>query len=818
MFGLLNEIRFAWRGLARSPGFTLVAVVTLALGIGATTAVFTLVDTVLLRAMPYPESDRLISIQHTGQPVPDQLPATLPISPGLYRVYGEHARSLASIAMYAPAVGNFTGEGEPERIEGLTVTPSLFDVLGSPPLLGRRLLESDAEPGADPVVVIGHSLWQSRFGGDPGVLEQAVTINGINNRIVGVMPRDFAFPDEAPQYWTPQPVDQNDAALAFFGFSGIARLAASATVSGADAEMEGLISRLDELVPDAGPIVGALQEGRLAPYLRTYKEAVIADMGRTLWTLLGMVAFVLLIACANVANLLLVRAEGRQRDFALRAAVGASRGALVRSFLAESLGLALAGGALGVAIAYVAVQTTVALAPPGLPRVAEIGIDVRILAFAAAVSLLSAVAFGLFPALRYGRGDLSTTLKEGGARGGTAGRERHRVRNSLVVAQVTLALVLLVASGLMFRSFSALLAVDPGFDGEGVLTVRLTVPAAEVPEPAAVEAIYRQLLERLAEQPQVRSVGAISNVPLGGQAIFHSHGIEDHPTGENGVPPMAFRADVDPGYFETLSIPLLEGRTLTANDGADGFRGVVVSRAYARRWWPDASAIGRRVQLQNQMWEIVGIVGDVRNRGLQEAPEEMLYLPTLSGTDEQLQVQRTRDLVVRVDGAPAAFLPVVRREIRELNPRIPLANPRTMEEVARAAAATTSFTMAVLGSASVVALLLGLVGIYGVVSYVVANRTREIGVRIALGASGASVRRRVVWQGLKLTGVGVAIGLAVAMLGSRLMESLVYGVSTRDPLTYAAVALSLVAVAALASWIPAQRAASVEPAIALRRE
>jgi putative ABC transport system permease protein len=284
------------------------------------------------------------------------------------------------------------------------------------------------------------------------------------------------------------------------------------------------------------------------------------------------------------------------------------------------------------------------------------------------------------------------------------------------------------------------------------------------------------------------------------------------------VPPMAFRADVDPGYFETLAIPLLEGRTLTANDGADGFRGVVVSRAYARRWWPDASAIGRRVQLQNQMWEIVGIVGDVRNRGLQEAPEEMLYLPTLSGTDEQLQVQRTRDLVVRVDGAPAAFLPVVRREIRELNPRIPLANPRTMEEVARAAAATTSFTMAVLGSASVVALLLGLVGIYGVVSYVVANRTREIGVRIALGASGASVRRRVVWQGLKLTGVGVAIGLALALLGSRLMESLVYGVSTRDPLTYAAVALSLVAVAALASWIPAQRAASVEPAIALRRE
>ena len=817
MTGMLNEFRFAWRGLVRSPGFTVVAVITLALGIGATTAVFTLVDSVLLRALPYPESDRLLSLQHVFGPGGED---ELPMSPGLYLLYDEHARSLSSFALLQNASMNVTGEGEPERIDGQWVTPSIFDVLRVPPALGRPLVAGDAEEGAEPVVVLSDGLWRSRFGGDPGVLDRTILMDGVARRVVGVMPRDFAYPNnEDARFWTPLTVNPVDAPYAAFGWAGIARMAEGATVESAQAEMQGIIGRLEELAPEAGPTIGFFREVNLSARVESLKDAVVGDLARTLWTLLGMVAVVLFIACANVANLLLVRAEGRQRELALRRAVGAGRAALVRPFLAESLGLGIAGGVLGVAIAAVAVRTTAALAPADLPRMAEVGVDLRVLAFTAALSLLSSLAFGLFPVLRYGRRDLSHALKEGGSRGGTAGRERNRVRNGLVVVQVTLALVLLVGSGLMFRSFLALMAVDPGFAPEGVLTVRLTVPEGEIAEPAGVADFYRQLRERLAAQPTVEAVGATGGVPFTGIFSFGGHGIEDHPAGPNELPPVAFGTFADPGYFEAMGIPVVEGRALQAGDAADGFRGVVVSRAYAERWWPDGSALGKRIRMGSpEWWQIVGVVENARHRGLQEDPEEIYYMPTMGGSAAEPFAVRSRDLVVRVNGNPTAFLPVLRREIADLNPRVPLANPRTMEDVVRESAAQTSFTMAVLGSASVVALLLGLIGIYGVVSYVVSQRTREIGVRLALGATGASVRGMVVRQGLTLAGVGVGVGLAVALAASRVIDSLLYGVSSRDPLTYGAVALSLAAVAALASWIPARRAAAVDPAIALRRE
>jgi predicted permease len=811
---MINDFRFALRSLRRSPGFTTVAVLTLALGIGATTAVFTLVDSVLLRPLPYPESDRVLSIQHEvrGQ-------TGVPISSGLYVQYGEHARTLSAIAMHNNTVMNVTGDGEAERVIGKRVTPSIHDVLRIVPFIGRPLQPADGEPGAEPVVLLSYGYWQSRFGGDASVVEGAIEMDGVSRRVIGVMPRGFSFPDEDTRFWIPIVVDPQNASLVGFVFSGIARMAPGATVEGVQAELQSILARLDELAPESGQTVTVMREANVAAHVATLKEAMVGNLQHVMWTLLGMVAFVLLIACANVANLLLVRAEGRQRELALRQALGAGRADMARPFLAESLLLGLAGGALGVAVAAAAVRVTTALAPANLPRLAEVGIDPRVLAFTAAISLLAALGFGMFPVLRFGRRDLSSALKEGGARGGTAGRERHRVRNGLVVAQVTLALVLLIASGLMFRSFLALLAVDPGFEREGVLAVQLSVPAGVVAEPTAVEEFFRQLRERIAVQPGVDAVGATAAVPLGGQLSYVGHTLPDFPTGPDELPHMAYLTHVDPGYFEAMRIRPLEGRTIEVGDAANQFRGIVVSRAYAQRWWPDGSAIGRPVQVgPGEPWEIVGVVEDVRNRGLQEDVEEILYLPTLFGSADEPQVTRTREFVVRVAVEPIAFLPVVQREVRDLQPQIPLSNPRSMEDVVRIAAAETSFAMAILGSASLVALLLGLVGIYGVTSYVVTQRTRELGVRMALGATGFSIRAMILRQGVTLSGIGVVLGLLVALGGSRVIESLLFGVSTRDPVTYGVVAVSVVAVACLASWLPARRAAGVDPAIALRQD
>jgi putative ABC transport system permease protein len=810
-----HDLKVALRSLGRTPGFTAVAVLTLALGVGATTAVFTLVDSVLLRALPYPASERILAVEHEAQGGEMQMH----ISQGLYLLYAEHARSLSAIAMHAPSVMNFTGEGEAERVTGRAVTASLHDVLGVTPSLGRPLIPADNEPGAEPVVLLSHGLWQSRFGEDPEAVGRTVVMNGTSREIVGVMPRGFAFPDYEARFWVPQPLSTSTNLMAFVS-QGIARMAPGATPERVHGELAGFIARLGELLPEAPPqMVAMIQRAQLAPRVSTLKEAVVGDLTRTMWTLLGLVAIVLLIACANIANLLLVRAEARQRELAVRQALGAGRWDLGRPFLAESLVLALAGGIVGVAIAALAVRMTIALAPENLPRMGEVGMDLRVLAFAAVVSLVAAFGPGLLPLRRHDRGDLSTELREGGARGGTAGRKRHRVRNILVVAQVVLALVLLVGSGLMFRSFVALMAVDPGFDREGILAVQVSVPPAEVAESRTAEEVFRQLRERLGSRPGVVSVSAASTVPLGGQLPLMGHNLEDFPTEEGEPPHMVFLTYVDPGYFETLGIPVVDGRTLGDGDAADAFRGLVVSRAYAERWWPDASALGRRLSvIGGDPWEIVGIVENVRHRGLQEDPEEMLYVPTLTGAVAEPQVARTRELLVRVAGEPLAFLSMVRREVRELNSQLPVSNPRSLEDVARASAAATSFTMAVLGAASLVALLLGLVGIYGVVSYVVAQRTREIGVRMALGATEGSVRRMVVLQGVGLAGVGIGAGLMIALWASRLMDSLLYGVSSRDPVTYGLVAVTLLAVAALASWLPARRAAGVHPASALREE
>lgn len=817
MTGLFNDLRFAVRSLGRHPSFAFIAVLTLALGIGATTAVFTLVDGVMLSPLPFDEPDQLVSLQHQGRDGRDELP----MSQGLYVVYRDRSNALDGIALHALTAVNLMRDGEPERTPAQVVTPSFFGVLGVDALLGRTFTEDEGAPGADPTVILSHGFWETGFARDPSVIGQTLDVNGTTRTIVGVMPEDFGFPDRQMRLWLPFAVDPTQAPLAAFGSEGVARLAPGASAESLDAELQILIERLSEWYPDSGA-PAFLQEVNLRPVIRPLKAAVVGDLDRTLWVLLGTVGLVLLIACANVANLLLVRAESRQRELALRVAVGAGRSQVIRSFMSESVVLAAAGALAGVAIASVAVRASIASVPMDLPRIDEIGLDVRVLGFTLVVTVLCAVFFGLFPLIRFGVDDLAMRLRDGGgARGSTGGRDTNKVRSGLVVAQMALALVLLVGSGLMLRSFQALRAVDPGFEAEGVLTARVTVPTAEMEGWEETAGFFRTLRERLAGQPGVTGVGMALSTPLSGAGVpYYSTEVEDHPRGEGELPIFARQNQVEAGFFETMGITPLEGRLLQRGDGAEENRAVVVSQRFAELWWPDASAIGRRIRQgpQEEWWQVVGVVADAHYLSLEEVPEEMIYWPATLGPADAPQPTRSMDVVIKASGDPLDFVTVLRREVQALNPRIPVSNPRAYTDIVGSATSRTSFTMALLGAASSVALLLGLVGIYGVISYIVSQRTREIGVRMALGASAGSVRGMVVRQGLLLAVGGVVLGLVASGALSSVVSSLLYGVSATDPLTYASVSVLLMAISGIACWIPAARAAGVNPSRALRSE
>jgi predicted permease len=815
MTPLFADLRFALRTLVRYPTFSAVAVLTLALGIGANTAVFTLVDGVLLSPLPFEDSDELIAIRHLGRGGADQLP----MSTGLYALYREQASSIEEIALYGPAAPNLVTNGEAERVAAQTATPSFFDVLGVEAALGRTFSEEEGAPGAEPVVILSDGLWRDAFGAEPSVIGQSVDLNGTSREVIGVMPPDFGHPSREARLWIPLVVNPATAPLAAFGVSGVARLAPGATTDGVLTELTGLIGRLRELFPDSGA-PAFLEEVQLRAVVTPLKESIVGDVGSTLWILLGTVGFLLLIACANVANLLLVRAEGRQRELALRVAIGASRADVLRASMSESVVLAAVGGLLGVGIAGVAVRASMDFLPSTLPRAAEIGVDVRVLAFTAAISVGCAALFGLVPLLRGGR-DLVPRLRDGAAHGASSGRARHAVRNTLVVVQMALALVLLVGSGLMLRSFQALLRVDPGFAAERVLTASFNIPPGEIPGWQETAGFYRDLGDALRAQSGVEAVGFAAVLPLTGNASFFTIEVEDHPRAEGDLPILASHNQVGPGYFEAMGIDLLEGRTLEAGDGAEAARSIVISESFADQRWPDGSPLGRRIRMgfpDEDWFQIVGVVADVKHESLEAAAEAMVYWPSTIGAASDPEPTRAMQMVVKASTDPLALLPVVRREAEALNARIPLSNPRTMDDIVAEATSRTSFTMAVLGAAAWIALLLGLVGTYGVVSYVVSQRTREIGVRLALGATAPAVRGMVIRHGLALAGVGALTGLVVAVALSRVISSLLYDVSPTDPLTYGAVASVLVLVSLAATWIPAARAAGVDPARALRSE
>jgi putative ABC transport system permease protein len=815
---LLAPFRSLVRDFRRNPGFLLVVLITLGVALGANAAIFTVVDAVLLRPLPYPQADRLVVAMHDAPGL--ELDELIGVSEAVYLLYRKENRVLADLGIYDPGEATVTGGPTPERVEAATVTGSVFNVLGVPASRGRTIQEADEKPGAEKVVVVSDALWRRRLGGGPDAVGSILRVDGVARRIVGVMPPRFPFPTQATEIWTPWTLDPANLNLGGFNSPAIGRLRPGVTLTRAARELSALVWRIPEVYPGQGMDRAYIASEGLSVHLGSLRDEVVGGVERILWVLLGSVACLLLIACANVANLFLVRAEGRQREVAVRQALGASRGHIARLFLEESLALSLLGGGLGLALAWAALRLLVHLRPPDLPRLEEIGVDGRVLLF----TLVLAVAAGLFcggiAALRYGSPALAPALREGG-RGGTAGSGRLRARNLLVVAQVALALVLLISSGLMVKSFQHLRQVDPGFDPRGVLTLRLDLPNASYPDAAAILRFTERLLAQAAALPGVASAATVRSLPLTGGETTAVYGIEDFPVAP-GQAPQAFSITyVTPGYFHALGIPVL-GRVFDGSGPPAGEAEILVSRSLAERYWKGRSAIGRRLSGgtgNGVVWyRIIGIAGDVHGRDLMKPPEDRIYRSALRLAHKYGEAPWTFSLVVKSRTAPSLLVKPLRQVVRALDPNLPVSELQPLQEVLDRSIERTSFTMLLLVIAAAVALLLGMVGVYGVVSYVVSQRTREIGVRMALGAGRRDIARMVLRDGLGLTLLGLAVGLAAALAATRLMLALLYGVSPTDPWTFAVVPVLLAGAALLASWLPARRAAAVEPLEAVRTE
>ena len=811
----LQDVRFAVRALRRRPGFTLVVLLTLALGIGATTAMFSVVDGVLLRPLPYGAPERVVRVWNAWTDTPDAA-----LSPAEYFDLRAQVPELATLGVYAPTTATLTGDGEPERFPAAAANAALWPALGVAPALGRVFGADEDRPGAARVAVLGHALWQRRFGGDPAVLGRRLLLNGQPHTVVGVMPASFALPEdfaaeEPAALYVPFGLHPDSVANRGSHFlRAVGRLADGVTLERANATLATVAARMVQQYPDDYPA-----DMRFSTRVEPLRESVVGDVRPALLVLFGAVGCVLLIACANVASLHLARTDARAAELAVRSALGAGRARLARQLMVESLVLAAAGGALGLLVGWAATRALVRLRPADVPRLDAVGIDLRALAFTAAVVLVTALAFGLFPALRASRLGLRDAAR-GSSRGATAGP--RLLRRALVVAEVSLALVLLAGAGLLGRSFARLLDVDPGFRAAGVLTARLTAGATTYPETAQLFTLYDRLLAQLAAAPGVAAVGAASHLPLANPLGDLNFVIEGRPVPEGEVSPRADWQVVTPGYLDAMGMRIVRGRGIerTDRDGAPGV--VVINEATARRYWPGAEALGQRFTLGGGagpgVVTVVGIVADVRHGGLDQPPLPQMYL-----AHEQFRFWgsgapvRSMSVAIRADD-PAAAAAALRRAVRALDAQMPIGELRTMDAVRSRALAQPRFTMLLLTLFSCAALALAAVGIYGVMAHAVTHRTREIGIRIALGARQASVAGMVLRQGMLLALLGVAIGLAGALALTRLLRSLLYEVSPTDPLTLGAGVLFLGAVALLASWLPARRASRVDPMIAMRGE
>jgi putative ABC transport system permease protein len=819
---LRQDVRFGLRTLRKRPGFTLVAVLTLALGIGANSAIFSVVNAVVLRPLPYAAPERLVALWgNLNQKGFEEVELSAPEFAD-FRARGAHV--FEDAAAYYEGGFNMTGAGEPERVRGVYATAGLFSTLGVAPLKGRAYTAEEDRPGSNDVVVISHSLWRRRFNSDPAVAGKSVMLDGRACTVVGVMPADFRFPDNDTDIWKPAAFDAdllspNNRGSHFM--SAVARLKPGFDAGRAGEEVAALARAQGEENPNSYP-------RGFGASIRPLAEEVVGRSVRTsLFVMLGAVGLVLLIACANVANLLLARAASRRKEVAVRTALGAGRARIMRQLMTESVLLSLAGGAAGLVLALWGVDLLVALAPEGTPRVGEVGLDARVVAFTFGVSLLTGVVFGLAPALHASKVDLNESLKEGG-RGSGEGAGRGSLRGLLVVGEFALALVLLAGAGLLVKSFSRVLGESPGFDARGVLTMRLVLPQTKYRSYEEHRAFYSNLFGRLRALPGVEAVGANNLLPLNGNGGSRTFLIEGRPVPPGQPKPEEQLRFVTPGYFASLRVPVLRGRDFDERDVQSAPRVAVVTRAMAERHWPGEEAVGKRIayagiargQEQRPEWiEVVGVVGDVRHRGLDLESKPEIYVPVYQPLFSNRPVPPLSLYVaVRTSGDAGALAASVRREVAAVDPEQPVANVRTMEERLAESVAQRRFNMTLLGIFACVALVLAGVGVYGVMAYAVARRTHEIGIRVALGARRGDVLRLVLRQGMWLALAGVAAGLVGAYAATRLMSGLLYGVSPTDPLTFAGVAALLAAVGLLACLVPARRATKVDPMVALRYE
>jgi predicted permease len=814
-----SQLRYVARKLMRSPGFTFITVLTLAVGIGANTAIFSVVNGVLLRPLPFDNPDELVGLWHTAPGIGiDEFRQ----SETSYTLYRELNSSFVDIGLYDDRTVNLTGDRDPIRVQAASATSSFFRVLGVAPARGRAFAEEDDQTGNPQVVMLSDELWRSQFGSDPNILGRSLQLDGTGWEVVGIMPSGFTYPGQDTRLWIPHRIDPATLGRVSFGPDAVARLRPGVTLQAAEADLNRMLARLPEAYP-SDLTAETMESAQMAAFANPLLEDVVGEVRQTLLILLGTVGFVLLIACANVANLFLVRAEGRQREIALRTALGAGRGDLIKYFLTESIVLGLLGGVVGLGLAYWGIAGLTALGP-NIPRLDEIGLHGSVLAFTGLISLIAGLLFGVIPILRYRSPNVAATLKEGG-RGSSAGRHSHRTRHALVISQVALALVLLIASGLMARSYWQLKDVNPGFDSDGVLTARVSLPGSAYQEAREIAGFYKRLLDDLKGLPGVSAAGAITNLPMTDGGNNSGLLLEDFPIEPGEIPPVVRTNFATPGYFAALGIPLRAGRTFERYGHEEPALSVVVNAALEQHFWPDQSALGKRVAMgmgdgEEPLWyTIVGVVGNVRDDGLAQDAVDMAYFPVVVMDEGEVEwASATMSIAIRTKGPPMLLAGPVRQAIWRLDPRLPVANLRTTADIISGSTARTSFTMLLLGIAAAVALLLGTVGIYGVISYVVSQRTQEIGVRMALGAKRSEVSGMVVRQGVMVSAAGVAIGLLGAFGLTRLMEGLVFGVSTTDPLTFAGVAAVLLCVSVVASYIPARRAAGVDPLEALRYE
>jgi putative ABC transport system permease protein len=808
---LAQDARYAIRMLLKKPGFTAVAAFALALGIGANTAIFSVVNAVMIRPLPYRDASHLVMVWEDNRTRGKHQNV---ISPANFLDWQEQSDVFADMAALYDTTFNLTGVADPEEIPAQRVTLNLFDLLGAQPMLGRTFEADDAQTSRQDSVILSYGLWQRRFGGDPDMIGKTIKLNTQIYTIIGVMPPDYqlfvkngSITGSRAEMWAPMIFDQNDRVRRGRYATAVARLKDGVTLEQAQSQMAALAASLENLHPEFNTGWGVS--------LVSFREQFTGEMRKPLLMLLGAVAFVLLIACANVANLLLARAAARQKEMAIRLAIGASRARIIRQLLIESMALAVLGGAAGLVLAMWGIDALVALGPKELLPTGGAHLNPVVLGFTMLVSLITGLVFGLAPALEASRPNLNEALKEGGKAAASGGRA-HRLRNLFVIAEIAMALVLLVGSGLLIKSFARLQSVNPGFNPKNLLTAHVTLPYAKYHDAGQSEQFFRDLLARVREIPGVHSASAINFLPFSGPGSATRFSVVGRAAPPPGQEPVLDTRVCDAGYFQTMSIPLVKGRTFSEREQSVASHVVMINETMAREMFPGEDPIGKRLVIQMmrdpQPCEIIGVVGDVKHAGLDSEVRSMSYWPHVE------LAYPFMTLVARTDGDPLNYVTAVRREVQALDNDQPLAGVYSMEQLMSESVARARFSATLLAIFAAVALILAAVGIYGVMSYTVTQRTHEIGIRMALGAGHQAVMRMVIRQGMRLAVIGIGAGLAASLALTRLLASLLFGVSPTDPVTFIVIALALTGVALGACAVPARRATKVDPMVALRYE